>query len=348
MFNANTGLVGIGTNDPTTKLHIETAGTSSILLNEDFEDAQLSLTTGGDASWETQSVNSNSGNVAIQSGAIANSQITFVEETVNIPVDGASVSFFFAVSSELGYDFFKFYIDGNLQDQWSGTINYTQMNYTLDSGQHTLRWAYEKDLSNAFGDDKAYVDDILISTITPAALRIVDGNQGAGKVLTSDDQGNAFWQELPNSNADDIPLIASFGGMEIPICDDILIGEVGSFQVEIKGVDTNVTWEILERITATGTTTNIMGNEVLLAPFNAERLQVRYNFNPPLPFNPNGLIFSANNTSFYPDTFSLNYAFKSANAITMNITRTDKYGDTVGGTVNCWKGQFYFDVLMTN
>ena len=52
--------------------------------------------------------------------------------------------------------------------------------------------------------------------------------------------------------------------------------------------------------TAIGTTANISGNEVLLAPFNAERLQVRYDFTPALPFAPQGLIFTANNTSSFP------------------------------------------------
>jgi len=143
--------------------------------------------------------------------------------------------------------------------------------------------------------------------------------------------------------------VVAFQGMQIPICDYVLNGDMGSFVVTIQGVATTVTWQVFQRFTTVGTTTSV-GNggaavDVLKAPHNPERLQVRYDFSPALPFTPNGLIFTANNTSSFPDTFSLNYAAKSATSITMNITRTDVFGDTDAA---CWRGQFYFDVLMTN
>jgi len=142
--------------------------------------------------------------------------------------------------------------------------------------------------------------------------------------------------------------VVAFQGMQIPICDYVLQGDMGSFVVTIQGVATTVTWQVFQRFTTVGTVANIgngQGVNVLKAPHNPERLQVRYDFSPALPFTPDGLIFTANNTSSFPDTFSLNYAAKSATSITMNITRTDVFGDT---NSDCWRGQFYFDVLMTN
>ena len=348
IYNANTGNVGVGTNTPTTKLHVENTGGAASLLNQDFETSFAPMTTGGDANWISQSTNINGGSNASGSGSIGDSQTTFMEYTVTVPAGGATLSFYYEVSSESGWDYLRFYIDGSQQDQWSGAISYTQQTYALAAGTQTLRWAYEKDSSASSGNDTAYVDDILIGTAAPAAVRIVDGNQAAGSVLTSDVNGNASWQPLTNSSISDIPLLASFQGMEIPICDNVGVGSTGNFNITVKGVATTVNWEVLVQNTAIGTTANISGNEVLLAPFNAERLQVRYDFTPALPFTPSGLIFTANNTSSFPDTFSLNYAAKSASSITMNITRTDKFGDHVGGSVNCWRGQFYFDVLMTD
>lgn len=345
MYNANTGNVGVGTNTPTTKLHIEDSGAAGTIINQDFESGLGSFTTGGDASWATQGTNVNSGANASGSGAISDGQSTYMDYVVTVPAGGASISFFYEVSSESGYDYLRFYIDGVQQNQWSGSIGYTQQTYALIAGTYTLRWEYSKDASCCVsGSDAAYVDDILITTAAPAALRLVDGNEGVGKALVSDANGNATWQALNNSNISDIPNIAEFQTMEIPICNNYSVGSTGSFSVDIRDTSTTVSWEILAQQTTAGAVATISGNTVLLAPARPERLQVRYDFSPALPFTPSGLVFSANNSSAFPDTFSLNYAAKSATSFTMNITRTDIIGDQ---SSNCWQGQFYFDVLMT-
>jgi len=346
MYNANSGNVGLGTNAPTTKLHIEDVGGVPADLVQDFETAISPFT--GD--WILQGTNVNGGVQAVSSAAIGDLTSSSMEITVNISI-ASTVSFFKEVSSEGGFDFLRFYIDGvEFGGGWSGTIGYSQESFVLTAGVHTLKWEYSKDVNTANGADAAYVDDVVITNVVPAgaAMRIVDGGQAAGSVLTSDANGNASWQPLTNSSITDIPLLTSFQGMEIPLCDFVVIGSTGNFNVTIQGVVTTVNWEVLDRSTTIGTTVVISGNEVLLAPHNPERLQVRYDFAPDLPFAPNGLLFTANNTSSYPDTFSLNYAAKSATSITMNITRTDRFGENNGGTVNCWRGQFYFDVLMTD
>ena len=109
-------------------------------------------------------------------------------------------------------------------------------------------------------------------------------------------------------------------------------------------MSTTIDWEILQRITDIGQVTTAAGTSVLIAPYTPTRLQVRYDFNPALPFTPEGIIFSANNNSSFPDTFSINYASKSSTSITANITRTDTFGDT---SAACWAGQFYIDMFIT-
>ncbi|PHS04123.1 MAG: hypothetical protein COA88_14230 [Kordia sp.] len=341
MYNANTGNVGVGTNTPTTKFHIENSGAAGTIISQDYESGLAPFTTGGDATWAIQSTNVNAGANASGSGTISHSQSSYMDYNVTVPGTGATLSFYYSVSSEANYDYLRFYIDGVQQDQWSGTIGYTQQTYALIAGTYTLRWEYSKDSSNSIGTDAAYIDDILISTSSPAALRLVDGNEGVGKALVSDANGNATWQTLTNSNISNIPNIAEFQTMQIPICDSNVIGSTGSFSIPIRGVSTTVSWEILARQTTVGV---VSADGDLIAPFTPERLQVRYDFAPALPFTPSGLIFTANNNSSFPDTFSLNYAAKSATSITMNITRTDSFGDQ---SSNCWQGQFYFDVLMT-
>ncbi|CAM4183375.1 MULTISPECIES: hypothetical protein [Flavobacterium] len=346
IYNNNTANVGIGTTTPTTKFHIEKIGTPSSLLNQNFETNTISpLTTSGSTNWITQTSVKHTGTYAAKSGAIGDSQSTAISYTVVAPSEGATLNFFYNVSSESGFDYLRFYIDGVQQNQWSGEIGWTQQTYFLAGGSRTLRWEYSKDSSSSAGSDAAYIDNLTITTIAPAAMRIVDGNQSLGKVLTSDANGNASWQSITNSSISDIPLIASVNGLSIPICNNVSVGTTGSFPVTIKGVPTTVNWEILAKQQKSGSQL-VSGNQLAKAEVLAERLQVRYDFSPQLPFSPNGFIFSANNNTGVSDVFALNYANKSQSSVTINIARVEKFAEQSGA--NCWQGQFYFDVFITN
>ena len=346
MYNGNTGNVGVGTTTPTTKFHVENIGTAGVLLNQTFESNTIApLTTAGNSNWATQTTQVQAGTYAAKSGAIGDSQSTRIEHSLTVPAGGATLSFYYRVSSENGYDYFRFYIDGVQQNQWSGNVGWAQLIVPLAAGARTLRWEYSKDGSSISGDDAAYLDNIIISTAAPAAVRIVDGNQAAGKVLTSDANGNASWQQITNSSIGDIPLMASINGLRIPICNDVSVGSTGSFTVNVKGVPTTVTWEVLAKQQKSGSQL-VSGVQLARAEVLAERLQVRYNFSPQLPFNPNGFIFSANNNSGFSDVFALNYANKSQSSVTINIARVERFAEQSGA--NCWTGQFYFDAFITN
>jgi hypothetical protein len=346
IYNNNTANVGVGTTSPTTKFHVENIGAPGSLLNQNFETNTITpLTTGGSANWATQTTVKFAGTYAAKSGTIADSQTTQMSHTIVIPAGGATLSFYYNVSSESGYDYLRFYIDGVQQNQWSGAIGWTQQSYILAAGSRTLRWEYSKDSSSSSGTDAAYIDNITIATAAPAAMRIVDGNQATGKVLTSDASGNASWQSITNSSISDIPIMATVQGMVIPICNSVSVGSTGSFSTTIKGVPTTVSWEVLARQQKSASQL-VSGNQLARAEVLAERLQVRYDFSPQLPFNPNGFIFSANNNSGFPDVFVLNYANKSQSSVTINIARVERFAEQSGA--NCWTGQFYFDAFITN
>ena len=78
-------------------------------------------------------------------------------------VSGAgTVSFYWKVSSEVGYDFLEFYIDGSLQEKINGLEEYwEQKTYTIStSGSHVLEWRYMKDESGDSGSDCGWVDKV--------------------------------------------------------------------------------------------------------------------------------------------------------------------------------------------
>ncbi|MEW5677204.1 hypothetical protein ABGT15_12895 [Flavobacterium enshiense] len=345
IYNNNSGNVGVGTTAPTNKFHIENVGTAGSLLNQDFESNAIApLTAGGSANWATQTAQKFAGTYAAKSGTIGHNQTSFMTHTVTVPAGGGTLSFYYRVSSESGYDYLKFYIDGVQQNQWSGTVGWTQQTYLLAAGSRTLRWEYSKDVSTSTAEDAGYIDNISIATSAPAAIRIVDGNQGLGKALVSDANGNATWQQLTASNVS-IPDLVTIQDLDIPICSSNAVGSTGSITRSIKGVSTTITWTILARQTTASSTAVISGSTVLLAPAKPEKLQVRYDFSPQLPFSPTGIMFAPYNNSSYPDTFNINYSQKSQSSMTVNITRTDVLGDT---SATCWMGQFYFDAIIIN
>lgn len=346
IYNNNSGYVGIGTTSPTTKLHVESIGSASTLLNQTFETNSIApLTTSGNANWITQTAVVQAGTYAAANGDINDSQSSTLTATVNVTNPSTVLSFYYNVSSETNYDYLRFYINGVQQAQWSGNIGWTVYTATLGLGVNTLTWTYSKDSSFSSGTDTAYLDGIIVTEPAPAALRVVDGNQATGKVLVSDATGNAKWQTLSTTSISNMPDMLSIQGLTIPICNSVNVGTTGSQVVDVRGVNTTVTWTILAKQVATSTAT-ASGNTFALGPIQAERLQVRYDFSPALPVNPRSIIFSANNNTGMPDVFVLNYANKSASSVTINIGRQDY----LAGFTNspCWQGQFYFDLFMTN
>ncbi len=73
-----------------------------------------------------------------------------------------TLSFWWAVSSEPGYDYLEFYIDGVFVDRISGGFTWQKKSYALAAGTHTLYWRYIKDSSVNVGADAGYVDYVRI------------------------------------------------------------------------------------------------------------------------------------------------------------------------------------------
>lgn len=71
-----------------------------------------------------------------------------------------NISFFRKVSSEESYDKFIFYIDGSKKDEISGTEGWGQVSFPVTAGTHTYKFSYEKDYSQSYGSDCAWIDNI--------------------------------------------------------------------------------------------------------------------------------------------------------------------------------------------
>jgi len=110
--------------------------------------------------WTVQSAEKYSGSYAARSGAIGDSQQTDLSVTLNVTGAG-SISFFQKVSSESGYDYLRFFIDGVQQGQWSGAGSWTLQSYAVSAGSRTFLWRYYKDINTVGGSDCAWIDHII-------------------------------------------------------------------------------------------------------------------------------------------------------------------------------------------
>ncbi len=131
---------------------------------EDFESGDFSSyswTQGGEADWSVVDSESHDGTYSAKSGTVEDNEKSELSIDVDVPLDD-QVTFWYKVSSEGGYDDLYFYIDGNELLEINGEVDWTEATFPVSAGTHTLKWAYEKDVSQAIGDDCAWIDDIIL------------------------------------------------------------------------------------------------------------------------------------------------------------------------------------------
>lgn len=199
------GNLGIGTNAPTTDIHIANTVSASIILNETFEGGVLpaGFTTGGDEVWIVGNVPCSGAWSAEVDNALSNSEQSWLEYSTTIPATGGEISFDYAVSTEPNNDVFRFYIDGANEFEASGIVACTNVTYTLNPGPVTLRWEYTKSILFNENDDTPYLDNVVIREIPSPIIRIADGTEAANRILYTDVNGNGSWADAPSAFADD-------------------------------------------------------------------------------------------------------------------------------------------------
>lgn len=150
---------------------------------------------GSNAAWAATSGSAYVGSYSLKSGVITHSQKSIV--VVSGTYIAGTISFARRVSSEAGYDKLNFYIDGVLQQSWSGEVAWGLVSYSVAAGSHEFRWEYAKDSSGSAGSDAAWIDRValpLASTlqVTTASLKVKESaGQAVITVTRSGGTGNA-------------------------------------------------------------------------------------------------------------------------------------------------------------
>jgi len=119
--------------------------------------ATLPWQQAGDLPWTVGSDQTHEGVLSARTGTIGHSAST--ELSLDFYVQGpGDFAFWYKVDSEPAYDVLRFYQDGVLTGEWSGAVDWTRHAATLDTGPHSFRWVYAKDLSASTGQDAAWID----------------------------------------------------------------------------------------------------------------------------------------------------------------------------------------------
>jgi len=115
---------------------------------------------GRGARWETQSEIVDSNSIALRSAPIN----ALEESVLSSYVVGPGLVFFrWKVSSEANRDFLKFSINGELQYEISGEIDWETRSYELPEGEHLLEWVYAKSATGEDGADAGFLDQIFLT-----------------------------------------------------------------------------------------------------------------------------------------------------------------------------------------
>jgi hypothetical protein len=141
---------------------------------ENFETGDFSSmpwVMSGHQDWVVITVDPYEGSYCARSGNITHNQNSQMSLTLDVSGPG-TIKFHYRVSSESGWDYFRFYIDGSQKGEWAGEVGWAEAEYAVNAGTRTFIWKYSKDTNTSNGSDCAWVDKIIFPQIAIPAPEI--------------------------------------------------------------------------------------------------------------------------------------------------------------------------------
>ncbi|MCH7751060.1 MAG: hypothetical protein IH898_02740, partial [Planctomycetes bacterium] len=124
-----------------------------------FENELFPWVNDVDKPWSVERGNAQVGEFSAGAGKIGNNDESIL--SMRLEMEEGEITFARRVSSELGKDFLKFFIDGIEMGAWSGDIGgYRREEFDVSEGTHVFQWAYIKDESGKAFLDTAFIDDV--------------------------------------------------------------------------------------------------------------------------------------------------------------------------------------------
>ncbi|GHE47238.1 hypothetical protein GCM10017673_56340 [Streptosporangium violaceochromogenes] len=139
------------------------------MATEDFEDTTYIFTIVSAGGWARSSLEAHGGSYSFRSGTISDGQTSTA--VITVPAGAVAVQFWYKVSSEQNYDFFRFYVGAAEQFSASGEVAWTQSTEYQLGGQTQISFSYSKDASSSSGADAVYIDDVTFTLPVAHLLR---------------------------------------------------------------------------------------------------------------------------------------------------------------------------------
>ena len=132
------------------------------------------------------------------------------------------ISFYVRTSTETGYDFLVFYVDGERMGRWAGETGWTYISFMIPQGSHHLTWSYIKDGGATGGQDCVWVDNIVLPPSEVVLDVDEDGPSTSSGTFAFVSDGNIIILDGPStgSGACSTLQIVDVMGRVIRVCTD--------------------------------------------------------------------------------------------------------------------------------
>ncbi|MGB1270032.1 MAG: tail fiber domain-containing protein [Flavobacteriaceae bacterium] len=299
MYNANSGNVGVGNTAPSTKFHITgttvpaNPGGLTTLYSNDFSTGGVTSVAAGanDCAaspniWHIDTFST------FASCTTCTNERAYIRYSTSCVQDQTLVEGVFSpTTTSIDISFNYGYNDGGATDSFVVTlfnetttsVTATLLNLNADaldtsySGTHTVTAGDNYSLRFQYIGDNEYgatVDDILITENQVAAsgsyvFRLEDGQQGVDKVLASDANGNATWQNIGAN-----PSLSDKDWLGPGVSDNSgFVYHAGTASVGTTAIDTGLHFQVQDGTSASGTQVGLGSIEVI------EDLVAEFTFN---------------------------------------------------------------------
>lgn len=164
-------------------------------LVEDFETgdfSKLDWTFEGEGGWDIVNNGAFEGRYCARTRSMGHGKTAMMSIDYDFVADN-EVSFYLKTSTEAGFDFLTFYVDGVRTARWAGETPWTRVSFIIPQGTHTLSWSYEKDGGAVGGQDRVWVDYIAL----PPQTIVLDAEETKDNTILiypNPSQGDCFVQ----------------------------------------------------------------------------------------------------------------------------------------------------------
>jgi len=134
------------------------ADENETFLSDGLLPAGFSQTASTDGSWIVDDGQVSEGLFSLKSQVVNGGKTSSIELAGSY--EAGNISFDRRVSSEVDYDYFKFFIDNIEQFSISGEQDWSNVSFPISAGSHVFRWSFIKDANVSKGQDAGWIDNL--------------------------------------------------------------------------------------------------------------------------------------------------------------------------------------------